>query len=921
MGNSRQEAFEEAREYYFGLIDENKSKGMRIAYNATDREAHYKGDFPFLRDGSANKILTQQNLHDKVLGRVIHPGKEKADHYDRLIFSDPGLRIILLTILSRGTLEMLESFEARFLDQSCESSDKDLPFEMHYCLQLFGSRDGRKFFENQFPFLAPTLAEGTFRREYQSFRCLPYLEQKLLGRGSFGTVYKVKIERGHFEFREPKSRNLDPVWLARKDFDPNEESYEAFKAEDLILKAFMNSSNCPSSIMTSLGSVVHSFDSANSPSSSIFFPPASCNLFEYVHSPSNYPRTHTSRLQHVKQMLDISKGLEWLGNNLVYVPIDDRYTYATYYHCDLKPDNILVCENPYSGGAGSVTFKIADFGQARNLQQKPQDGKSRQQGSGPAIAINGREATYLAPETQDMNPSPEVRARSDVWSFGCILLMIFIFNYENVRGIKDFQEGRIRSSPNRQGDYFYNSEARHGANICNAAVTARLNHMIDKTKEEREEIDSKVAYESLVYLRKRILVQYKKRHGINEVSQTLHRIYNDRPPLKGREIRLNDVPKRASHCSHSPSGLVFFYAAEKISIYHSDPNPVRVIIPSFHESKWSETVRPRSKSCAFDTLCVVSEQSKVRPVFKCTIHTIGGIPTEPQLGNQKQHIELKTVRTPVDKVAMSPDGLLLAIACRPREDNTACARVRMYRLSDLRDDIPSTTDTASTNSDMSATYASSSTEMNNQDILQSMPELRSVKDNVDLCFSRDSKILYHVVRLKIDHQNTTPRVKVVLRRTLDGVQVSQCIIRDDDTTFEGVFLKSIVPLNAQVGFMAVTHERFIVRRTLHGSYLHGENIRIAGISRLKTLLITSDDERVVMLATPGNSDLQIFGATIGSLEAPRKQEISDRIRYNPDKDSAFLQENNGRIQLLVTTVRDEKTYTFDLQRLFSFPRE
>ena len=41
-------------------------------------------------------------------------------------------------------------------------------------------------------------------------------------------------------------------------------------------------------------------------------------------------------------------------------------------------------------------------------------------------------------------------------------------------------------------------------------------------------------------------------------------------------------------------------------------------------------------------------------------------------------VQLRDIRTPVDKVAVSPDGSMLAVACGPNQNHQA--RIRLYQL-------------------------------------------------------------------------------------------------------------------------------------------------------------------------------------------------------------------------------------------------
>lgn len=403
---------------------------------------------------------------------------------------------------------------------------------------------------------------------------------------------------------------VKPVLLARKDFGLDPESYKAFEDEDRTLRKFVNASNCPSNIMTSICSIVCTLPGTDAKLASIFFPAAMCDLNKYMKNSWNKPEAHTGRLLHMRQMLGVCQALEWLAKNLSYKEDSDTFIHNTYHHCDLKPDNILVCQNQSADG-DALIFKISDFGKARELQHVLQ-GERNQRMQQPALGIDlptRRESTYRAPEIQGRYAEDEVRPESDVWSFGCILLLVIVFNYHGTTAIDRFCEARRESSPRQDEDRFCNPEAKRNNDIRNAAVTKHLDALI-RSREGQLEIDDTIALESLKYLKESILVRYNRRHNITSVSQHLHSIYNHRTPVAPTTISHWNVPSDATHCGHSPDGMVFFYSPRKIVLYgdsrSSDPREIR---PPPTVSKWSGSVKPRSSSCAEEAICVVSESS------------------------------------------------------------------------------------------------------------------------------------------------------------------------------------------------------------------------------------------------------------------------------------------------------------------------
>ncbi|KAH8671491.1 hypothetical protein BX600DRAFT_459169 [Xylariales sp. PMI_506] len=879
-----------------------KSDGMMI--HISNHRVTYVPKKPFLRNGRAAYLLSPENLRGEAFREILYPpaAAERTYLADILERTGSEIRLTLLIILCLGNLEMLEAFELRFLTRSCGKSDRDLPFEEDVARDIFG-HNGNDFFKIQFPFLAITIDEGTFRKDYQYLRCLPYLEHNEIGRGAYGTVFKVKIERGHFRYRQPKSRNKDPVYLVRKDFRPNAESYDAFKAEDFILKDLINSSNCPSSIMTSISSYIQtsSDESVKYPCSSIFFPPARCNLYAYLTNPAEFPGpSYTMRLQHMRQMVGISEGLKWLTSlRQVYVSTEDKWVFATYYHCDLKPENILVCDDP-DKGPGSVVFKIADFGQARRMLRAAE---------GPArppehsIPVTGREAIYLAPEVQDLNERPQVRARSDVWAFGCIFLLVILFNYEGARGVEEFRRRReVDSSAKHKGGHFFGNVDGRGADIRNPAVTATIEKLLTNTEERSiTEIDGRFSNRSLRYLEDHILVRYKDRHTIEAVANNLRDYYNDRSSHRPREIKYKDVPRNAKHCSTSPGGLVFYYDPELIRVYSNDPNPVHSIRPSTSESLWSGRHLPTSRSCTKDYLCLVPvEQGQG---FKFTLHPMTPKSVEPRMFTIQTRRRSDSTITPepsVQKIALSPDGTMLAVACKVSKSE---ARVYLYNI---------TIDDTASISIASSALPNHSVLDTGEDLLSSSGHMTRANYTIDLCFSSDGTTLYHALRL----QSQKPQVKVTAWRTRTGTKITSCNIEDKDADYEGHFLTNIYPLNAEVGFLAITYNHSIIKQSLHGKYFTGDPINIRISAQLQTLLVSADDRKIVILAKAERKHLEIWGCSSDSLEAPRKLKIDGKVYYHPESDSAVLVEEDGNMRLHLATLKDKNLLKYDLDWLF-----
>lgn len=118
-----------------------------------------------------------------------------------------------------------------------------------------------------------------------------------------------------------------------------------------------------------------------------------------------------------------------------------------------------------------------------------------------------------------------------------------------------------------------------------------------------------------------------------------------------------------------------------------------------------------------------------------------------------------------------------------------------------------------------------------------------------------------------------------------------------------------------MGFICVTHQRAIVK---YENRMQEGPIVVQGVKHLRSVLISSDDEKVVMLATPDGSHVEIYGGPLRDLTMTKKLDISTRIRFDEKRDSAYLREGTHGMQLCLTSLRERSSYTVDLGRLFDF---
>lgn len=121
--------------------------------------------------------------------------------------------------------------------------------------------------------------------------------------------------------------------------------------------------------------------------------------------------------------------------------------------------------------------------------------------------------------------------------------------------------------------------------------------------------------------------------------------------------------------------------------------------------------------------------------------------------------------------------------------------------------------------------------------------------------------------------------------------------------------------------MYVAHERYIGKQTVRGDFfLQGLQVKLP-VSHIKKILVSTNAEKVVMLSQPGNS-FTVHGAYFDKLMLPRELQTREQVGgstvYNIDKDSAcLLESDDGRMELLLTSLELQRTTMFRLDSLFT----
>jgi serine/threonine protein kinase len=235
--------------------------------------------------------------------------------------------------------------------------------------------------------------------------------------------------------------------LARKCLD-SAESIEAYKQEVKNLQILRRNILRHERIMTHLGTLEtgHDFN--------ILFNWADYDLHTFLHSEREL--NNPLRRALLQEASNLAGALHFLHNHIK----DGRKVKC--YHMDLKPENILVLDSNHLVGK----WMIADFGISAfhpdtgiiNMRRgKDDDAHSvHEESKTKARRYRGK---CQPPEVDHSWPKRKegVNSKGDIWSYGCILAMVFAFSLRGKDSVAELDDARIRDGLGREQsqDFFY----------------------------------------------------------------------------------------------------------------------------------------------------------------------------------------------------------------------------------------------------------------------------------------------------------------------------------------------------------------------------------------------------------------------------------------------------------------------------------
>jgi serine/threonine protein kinase len=343
----------------------------------------------------------------------------------------------------------------------------------------------------------------------------------------------------------------------------------------------------------------------------IIFPPADCDLATYLSVEQNAPRDAEARLKIIGAMVGVADGLAWLKSKSEYPSSSRAYERSTYHHGDLNPDNILVSRVNERNGP---IFKIADFGRA--VRQSSPVRKERSIALSAwfrtkhTLRVDQIQGTFTAPELS--SDDAQLSDTTDVWPFGCILLVVLVFNHSGPTGVTQFQTARGRNST--IDSFFKPGRWR----LKQKRAVCEYIKLLRNRNSDLNESDKFVNEDLLTLLQERVLVpDPNSRISMDRVKDRMMEVYSKRDMVTPKTLHRKERWVKFHCCSQSPQGeFEVFHDSRNdcaLSIWRVGSTQRLCRLRSVSEASSAQRSRrlcPRSESCGTATICqVLSNQN------------------------------------------------------------------------------------------------------------------------------------------------------------------------------------------------------------------------------------------------------------------------------------------------------------------------
>ncbi|KAE8354536.1 kinase-like domain-containing protein [Aspergillus coremiiformis] len=268
----------------------------------------------------------------------------------------------------------------------------------------------QRFYEQQWEFVAPVFRPDSSHRLIDPSAILPFTQNRELGSGGFGTVYKVVLDPGHQRLTTDTNGRSEII-IVRKEIAKSEQSDPNDEERILSMLRCLKHPN----ILELYASYSHNGIY------NLLFPLAEQDLKQFLQH--ERPPHFTCDYQIMQALFGLSSAIESV-HNFESKEYKERLVGC---HHDLKPQNILV---------SGKKLLLSDFGLSRLRPESD--------GSWPEYKLG--EGDYIAPECEvyeDGRWRKRIIDRaSDIWSFGCILSEVLTYMKQGVKGVQSFRNKR-----------------------------------------------------------------------------------------------------------------------------------------------------------------------------------------------------------------------------------------------------------------------------------------------------------------------------------------------------------------------------------------------------------------------------------------------------------------------------------------------
>ncbi|KXH64270.1 serine/threonine protein kinase [Colletotrichum salicis] len=464
-------------------------------------------------------------------------------------------------------------------------------------------------------------------------RCrLSYIRENPLGSGSYGDVYEVEVAKGHFV--TDGDANSQPKVLARKDYKIR--SADDFREEAKTMNPILQSTSKHDNILKSIGTFeiktvglgavgrkggtgrrINTIDidlrlnRTVAPADvciptktdplrfSLFMELAIDNLDNYLMIGDPSPKLDVEdRIRFLRSALGLANGLRFLHTQMMTPDGQEMVC----YHMDLKPSNVLIFKDTRQGShERDRIWKASDFGMSRvkmlHNQTLPHAAEgefdfngmfNKQPQSNTVSRTQGRVgiSTYLPSEA--LSPERSMNQKSDVWSLGCIISVLFIYLEDGADGIQQYQKSRRKENGNTE-EFFKRGYLGYKVN---PAVRQCHSKLIDKAS-SRNSLEKGPMSFMLDFLEKRVLQPDQKdrcdaKMVADHLRQTVEKYKGiavpkesaDEPKSKRRVLyRFTLLPekeiekdKNLKGCNTSPDGSIIYWSDSCLFLLTSASN-------------------------------------------------------------------------------------------------------------------------------------------------------------------------------------------------------------------------------------------------------------------------------------------------------------------------------------------------------------